>query len=160
VQREAAWFYGSLGGRIPAAGSPARRRRAAAVEAALQAIPAFHRGALSLWHTEKTWPPDLRKEFGIGTSLVVRLECALHPSVGVSTEVLEAAAVERISALLARAKSRDEQALARLAVRADRHYYLAIRLLAKARAAIARRSDEAPASGVILASETSDKESA
>lgn len=160
VEREAKWFYGKLRGQVPEKASPAQLRKAAMVCAALQAIPAFHRGALSLWHGERTWPEDLRKEFGGATSLVVRLECVQHPSVGVTTEALEAAAVLRLSASLARGSSADDDAVARLACRADRHYHLAIRALAKARARIAACSDGAPASGVVLAGETSAKESA
>ena len=160
ARREAEWFYGTLRGRVPQNGSFARRRRAAVVKGALQSIPAFHRGALSLWHTNKVWPADLRREFGPATSLVVRLECAQHPAVGGATEALEAAAVERLSALVARGSDADVQALVGLEIRARRHYELAIRALAKARAKIASRPDVAPASGVVLAAEASAQESA
>jgi len=155
--REAEWFFGTQGGKVTEDGSGKRRQRAEVIERALRAIPPFHRGALSLWHDRKKWPLDLQREFGMATSLAVRLECALHPSVG-STETLEAAAVVRISALITRGRDSDQRLLARLANRADRHHRLAIRALAKSRSAIAARREEAPVSGVVLVAGTSAKE--
>jgi hypothetical protein len=151
LDQEVEWFYRTLGGRVPDSG--AQRTRALVIAAALQSIASFHRGAISMCHTRKAWPQDVWDEFGRATSLVVRLECALHPSVG-DTDVLEAAAVARLSALIA---DGDDDALARLRSRARKHYRLAIRALAKARARLAAGTDEAPVSGVVLA--TAAKES-
>ena len=159
AKRDASWLFGTHGGCAPT-GPAARRQRAEVIERALQSIAPFHRGALSLWYTGKAWPAELRREFGEATSLVVRLECAAHPSVGHSTEALEAAAVERLSLLIARGATADQRALARLETRAGKHYRLAIRALAKARARSAARVDEAPVSGVLPAVETSAKECA
>jgi hypothetical protein len=146
AQLEAEWFYGDLRGSVDNA-SPEMREAAVAVEATLRSISTFHRGALSLWYTEKSWPEALREEFGPATSLVVRLACARTPSVG-STEVLEAAAAERLLAWI-RGEG-DDSALEDLDFRADKHFHLAIRALAKALPATPRVA-EGPGSSVVLA---------
>jgi hypothetical protein len=98
ARREAEWFYKVLGGRVPDEGtaSPEVRSAAAQVAAWLRAVPAFHRGALSLRYTPKEWPRAIVREFRELSSLVIRLECALHPATGKTNEELEQASVERI----------------------------------------------------------------
>jgi len=98
ARREAEWFYKVLGGRVPDEGtaSPDVRNAAAQIAAWLKAVPAFHRGALSLRYTPKEWPRAIVREFHELSSLVIRLECALHPATGKTTTELEQASVERI----------------------------------------------------------------
>jgi hypothetical protein len=161
ARREAEWFYKVLGGRMPDDGTaPLGARSAAAqIEAWLKAVPAFHRGALSLRYTPKKWPRAIVREFGGLSSLALRLECALHPATGMTNEELEKASVERIEKALAEREARtaglaDEAAgskatsmpqededpplpagvdIVRLEYRADRHVKLAIRALGKVR---------------------------
>jgi phosphate uptake regulator len=92
------------------------------------------------------WPAALVDEFHSEVSLVVRLECALHPAVGKSVAELEAASIERLTVLIAeskkeraRRKGRNatpgpyQRQLARLHGRAYEHVESATRALAKAR---------------------------
>jgi hypothetical protein len=160
AEREAKWFYGTLGGQVPEAG-PARET-ALALQGRLQSTTAFDRGALSLRYAKKDWPAPIQEEFGNAASLVVRLECAMHPSVGASTEALEAEAVRRLCARIARRSDSDEALLARLFVRAKRHCKRAIRALAKTRETRASGAEEAfavsqttfTADGALAADET------
>ncbi len=148
VEREAGWFFRELGGKVPEAGDPATRAAATQIDGWLREIPAFHRGVLALRYVRRPWPKGIVREFGGTASVVVRLECALHPAVGCSTEALEAASVERLQQtiqLCERARARREpagrerpmsaveRALTRLELRAERHVDLAIRALARVR---------------------------
>ena len=148
AEREATWFFREMGGKVPPDGDPCRQAAAAQIDEWLRAIPAFHRGVLALRHTERAWPTAIAQEFGELASVVVRLECALHPSVGVSTEALERASVERLQDAIsrcARARARrvpagrsrpmtvSEKGLVRLARRARRHVEMAHRALTEAR---------------------------
>ena len=150
AEREAQWFFGTLGGRVPEEGACAPSIRAAAltIDGWLRMIPAFHRGALALAYVPRTWPAAIRGWFGEFTSLVVRLECALHPTPGQTNEALEAASVARLSAALAsggRTNAKDAFGpddddlrlaagpLGTLFRRALRHRELAIHALARAR---------------------------
>jgi hypothetical protein len=98
ARREAEWFYKVLGGRVPDEGTASAEVRSASaqVEAWLKAVPAFHRGALSLRYTPKEWPRAIVREFHELSSLVIRLECALHPATGKTNKELEQASIERI----------------------------------------------------------------
>jgi hypothetical protein len=111
ARRELGWFHGTLGGRVPEEGDlePDLRRAAARIDGWLKSIPTFHRGALSLRHSTKRWPKPLTDEYRAWTSLVVRLECALHPSdVWRPTDELEEAGAKRlIEALASRRWSND-----------------------------------------------------
>ena len=148
AEREADWFFRVMKGKVPPDGDFAVRVAAAQVDAWLRTIPPFHRGVLSLRYTPRSWPRVMTGEFGRLASLVVRLECALHPAVGLSTEALERASVERLSEeirLAEVARDRDvpggrerpmtavERRVARLERRACRHTKLAIRALARTR---------------------------
>jgi hypothetical protein len=155
-RREAGWFYKVLGGRVPDEGtaSPEVRSAAAQIEAWLKAMPAFHRGALSLRYTPKEWPPVIVREFRELSSLAVRLECALHPATGKTNRELEQASVERIEKAIEARNAQIEAIekataaqdttcpkpmpvacvdLVRLDHRAARHVALAIRALGKVR---------------------------
>jgi len=98
ARREAEWFYDVLGGRVPSEdiASPEVRTAAAQVEAWLKAVPAFHRGALSLRYTPRDWPAAIVGEFEELAGVAVRLECALHPAIGKTNAELEQASIERI----------------------------------------------------------------
>jgi len=150
ARREAEWFYKVLGGRVPgeAAASPEVRSAAAQVAAWLRAVPAFHRGALSLRYTPKEWPRAIVREFRELSSLVIRLECALHPATGKPNKELEHASVERIEKAIEARKPvplppprKDPWDsptpavvdIIQLADRAERHVALAIRTLGKVR---------------------------
>jgi len=130
AREEMEWFFGTLGGRVPDEDSELGYARAAAeaIHGWLQAITAFHRGALALRFTPREWPPGLTKRYGKSTSLVVRLECALHPSNGdQTTEALEQASVERLLHGLLGKREWD------LLTRAHSHEFLAIRAYLKVR---------------------------
>jgi len=148
VEHEAGWFFRELGGEVPEGGDAATRDAARQIDAWLREVPAFHRGALSLRYVPRAWPTCIREEFEELASVAVRLECALHPAVGRSTEALEAESVERLRQTIracegARARpeppgrerplSPSEKALAQLTLRAYRHVELAIRALARVR---------------------------
>jgi hypothetical protein len=146
--REASWFFRELGGKVPEGVDATTRAAAVQVDAWLRAIPSFHRGALDLRYVRRPWPKCIAREFGELVSVAVRLECALHPSVGISTEALERASAERLQTVILscdRARSRrtpagrerpmtpSEKGLARLARRAERHVELAVRALGRVR---------------------------
>jgi len=148
AEREARWFFRELGGKVPQDGDPSQRAAAAQIDAWLHAIPAFHRGVLALRYVERAWPTCIAEEFGELASVVVRLECALHPSVGVSTEALERASVERLEEAIARCEgvrarrvpggrerpmTARENGLVRFRRRAHRHVDAALRAFARAR---------------------------
>ena len=131
AEKEVEWFFRTMGGRVPeeGVGPPYARPAAQAIEGWLKSIPPFHRGALSLLYAPKEWPKSLTIEYGSWTSLVVRLECALHPSDGkVSNEELEQASIERLLASGLR-----QGPLGDLEFRAVKHVRCAIRAYAKAR---------------------------
>ena len=128
ARKEVEWFFGALGGRVPDEGSPMAHARPGAIliDRYLEAISAFHRGALALRYTPREWPPSLVTRHGRWTSLVVRLDCALHPSGGGKTTAeLEKAAAERLEEAPAHGEA--------LMARAEVHEHLAIRACAKAR---------------------------
>ena len=148
AEQEASWFFGHLGGQVPEGGEPITRAAAAQIDGWLRKIPAFHRGVLSLRYVQRSWPQRITEEFGELASVAVRLECALHPAVGISIEALERASVERLETAIqlcerSRARrgpagrdwpmSRAEKGLARLLGRAHRHVKIAIRAFARAR---------------------------
>jgi len=147
---EAEWFYGTLGGQVPTDASAETVTAARSIEARLKELPAFHRGAFSLRWTPRTWPEPLDEKFDDQCSVVVRLECTQHPAVGKSLAELEAASIERLTALIgeaekekARRKGRGalpgihEAQLARLAWRAYQHVESAVSALAKVRGDVA-----------------------
>jgi len=165
ARREAGWFYKVLGGRVPDERNapPEVRSAAVQIEAWLKAVPPFHRGALSLRFTPREWPKAIVGEFHEFSSLVIRLECALHPATGKTTEELEKASIARIEEAIAAnmanierikraAEARENAAselktvkvheepptpvevnVTRLEHRAARHVALAIRALGKVR---------------------------
>lgn len=144
VEREASWFFGRLGGNVPEGVDPAVAAAAERFTKWLREVPAFHRGVLSLRFVRRPWPKYVEHEFEELSSVVVRLECALHPAVGQSTEALEAASLERLQEALRLCEprktagreqpfTRAERDLAALANRAARHVELAIRALARVR---------------------------
>jgi hypothetical protein len=146
ARAEAEWFYGALGGRVPEGLSTRKGEAARCIETWLNALPAFHRGAFALRHTRRDWPAALVDEFDDDVSLVVRLECALHPAVGKSVAELEAASVVRLTALVdeadkerARRKGRNAtpgpvaRQLRGLSGRAENHVDAATRALVKIR---------------------------
>jgi len=130
ARREMEWFFGTLGGRVPEENTELAhaRARAQAIDGWLRAILTFHRGALALRFTPRKWPVTLTRLYGKSTSLVVRLECALHPSLG-STEALEQAAALRLEEVV-RKRGRDRHDLL---ARARAHELLAIRAYLKVR---------------------------
>ncbi len=148
AEREASWFFRELGGRVPDGGDPAACAAAERISAWLRAIPAFHRGVLALRYVPRSWPKPIAEEFGELASVVVRLECALHPAIGTSTEALEQASVERLGEVIARCerirarrpstgrtrpRCRAERELLRLARRAHKHVELAHRAFTRVR---------------------------
>jgi hypothetical protein len=132
AREEMDWFFGTLGGRVPEENSELAYARPAAeaIDGWLKAVPAFHRGALALRFTPKEWPPTLTDRYGTSTSLVVRLECALHPSRGdQTTEALEQVATLRLEEAIAK-RGWDKH---NLLDRAMSHEFLAIRAYLKVR---------------------------
>jgi hypothetical protein len=153
AREELEWFFGALGGCAPKKGTALADARPAAqaVERWLTKLSAYHQGALALRYTPREWPPALTKRYGKWSSLVVRLECALHPSGGgKSDEELERASVERlVDALRARKNDRKQ-----LLERAETHEELAIVAYLKVRGSRASVIPEAaPPSAVEPASE-------
>jgi hypothetical protein len=63
----------------------------------LATLKPHHRAALAMHHTPRAWPEALATVCGKETSLVVRLYCADHPTLG-TTAVLEAAAAQTLAA--------------------------------------------------------------
>jgi hypothetical protein len=97
-EAELDWFLGRMEGCVPREGLEASEVRAAAtVDGWLRAMAPHLRGALALRYARRKWPSTLLSEYGALAGLVVRLECAQHPSSGgTSTVELEAAAVARL----------------------------------------------------------------
>jgi hypothetical protein len=71
----------------------------ATVATVLAALKPHQRGALAMYHTPRAWPEALVAVCQKDTSLVVRLYCADHPTVGPAAEV-EAAAAQTLAAKL------------------------------------------------------------
>ena len=131
---EVEWFFTSANGKVPGRGEapPEVRRAAEKINGWLAASGPVRHGALSLRFTPRDWPGLIESRFGAWTSLVVRLDCAVHPSDGgVSTEDLETAAVHRLEALLATQKGARQ--LAVLESRAMQHVHASIRAYVKVR---------------------------
>jgi hypothetical protein len=134
ADRELEWFFACANGTLPDKGDapPAVRKAAATIQHWLLAIATFHTGALSLRYTPREWPKSIKDEFGAWTSLVVRLECAAHPSDGrTCASALEQAAVRRLEHLVARRGETPE--LDGLVRHAHRHVEGAIRAYVKVR---------------------------
>jgi hypothetical protein len=134
ADRELEWFFACANGTVPDEGeaTPAVRKAAATIQRWLVAITTFHKGALSLRYTPREWPKSIKDEFGVWTSLVVRLECAGHRSDGrTCTSELEEAAVRRLEHLVARRGEKPE--LDRLVRHADRYVRDGIRAYVKVR---------------------------
>jgi hypothetical protein len=98
--RDVEWYFAEAAlrrsgeGRDPTADGPARWR---AMHARLARLPTFHRGALELRFSPRTWPGALSAFFGELTGIVVRLECARAGFVpGQSALGRELAAVDRL----------------------------------------------------------------
>jgi hypothetical protein len=90
-----------MNGQVPEEGRspPDVREAAATIDGWLRAMAPHLRGALVLRYARRAWSQALRREFGVLAGLVVRLDCALHPSAGKeSPEQVEASAVARIEA--------------------------------------------------------------
>ena len=102
------------------------------VAATLATIPAYHLGVLSLRHCARVWPEAITKAFGADASIAIRLDCCDHPGTG-STPALEAAAAERLVAILAK-EGRGSPTVLDLSMRAGDHFESAVRAYAKARA--------------------------
>jgi hypothetical protein len=146
TQREAAWFFQEVAGKVPEGGDPAVRTAAATIDARFTQIGSFHRGVLALRFAKRSWPDAIRRELGVVASVAVRIECAQHPAVGTTDEV-EAAAVERLSEIIRRAnieKARrggrlaetlygPELTIQKLFLRAARYVNAAVRALAAVR---------------------------
>ena len=76
----------------------------ATVAAVLATLKPHRRGALAMAYTPRKWPQALAAECGAATSLVVRLYCSEHPTVGRAEEI-EAAAAEQLAAQLTAGKA-------------------------------------------------------
>ena len=94
----------------------------------MKSLPTFHAGALALRYSPKEWPAFLSDHYEGWTSLVVRLECALHPGIG-TTDELEQASVRRLERKV-RARKRDAYGLR---TRAAKHVNLALHAYVLAR---------------------------
>ena len=157
TRAELAWFFGTLGGRVPGSGSPLAYARPAAlaVDRWLKKLCAYHRGALAMLFTPREWPPALVEHYGARTSLVVRLECALHPADGRKTNAeLEKASVERLEAALQK-RRKDTR---RLLERASTHEELAIGAYLKSRGGRPSVVPQAPAPELALAAPAASPE--
>ncbi len=102
--KEVRWFYGTMGGRVPKKADALEWQYLAAkkIRRWLRTLPTFHSGAFALRYTPRTWPSAIAKRFGSFTAVVVRIECAQHPSNGsLSDEELEKASVARLEAMIA-----------------------------------------------------------
>jgi hypothetical protein len=143
---ELEWFFTRAGGTVPKEGeaSPAVRTAAGAIQGWLDAITTFHAGALALRYTPRDWPEPIEHEFGEWSSVVVRLECALHPSDGrTSSHALETAAAARLVELLAAGGGETPEVI-RLVNHAFGHVRAAVRAYVKVRGfgpSVLRRRD-------------------
>jgi hypothetical protein len=136
AREELEWFYGPMGGRVPeeGAGPPEARIAAVAIARWLGKVLTFHRGALALrYDRDKQWPTWLTDKYGDLTTLIVRLECTLHPSGGgKSNERLEEESVRRFEAAYMRRWRRLEE-MADLEWRAKMHVRSAVRAYGRVR---------------------------
>jgi hypothetical protein len=146
TEREATWFFDEVGGKVPQGGDPAVRAAAATIDARFKRISSFQRGVLALRFAKRSWPDDIQREFGVVASVAVRMECAQHPAVG-TTDDVEAAAVERLTEIIRRARIErarrggrlaetlygPELTIQKLFLRAARYVSAAVRALAAVR---------------------------
>jgi hypothetical protein len=130
---EVEWFFARVMGTVPEVGeAPATREAASTIQGWLRAISTFHFGALALRFTPRDWPDSIAAEFGLWTSLIVRLECAAHPSEGQrDASEVETAAVIRLEEMLADGGRKSE--LLRLGTHAAQHVRAAIRAYVEVR---------------------------
>ena len=101
--KEVRWFYGTMGGRVPKKADALEWQYVAArkIRRWLRKLPTFHSGAFHLRYTPRTWPSAIAKRFGSLAGIVVRIECAQHPSNGsLSDEALEKASIERLEMMI------------------------------------------------------------
>jgi hypothetical protein len=90
-------------------------------------------GALALRYMPREWPEPIEHEFGGWSSVIVRLECAVHPSNGgTSTDALESAAAVRLAELIAKGGA-ERREVVRLIVRAFKHVRAAVRAYVEVR---------------------------
>lgn len=135
-EAELAWFFKVASGLVPhaAGGEPSGSDAAKAIAGWLDQLPTFHRGALSFHYTPRKWPPLVQARFKEWTSLVVRLDCATHPSDGTKkVGVLEAEAVARLEASIV--LGQDKAELRRLKEHAKHHVRAALVAYARVRGA-------------------------
>src|SRR5580658_6229229 len=102
--KEVRWFFGTMGGRVPKKAEALEWQYIAArrIRRWLRNLPTFHSGAFALRYGQRTWPAAIAKRFGSSAGLVVRIECAQHPSDGkLSNDELEKASVARLEVLIA-----------------------------------------------------------
>jgi hypothetical protein len=135
VLAELEWFFTCAKETVPKAGEapPAVRNAALAIQGWLGAIATFHAGALALRYAPRDWPESIQHEFGEWSSVIVRLECAAHPSDDeTSTSALETAAVQRLEEMLAKRGGRSPEVV-RLVRHAFQHVRAAIRAYVKVR---------------------------
>jgi hypothetical protein len=76
----------------------------ATVAAVLASLKPHRRAALAMHHTPRNWPQALTAVCGKDTSLVVRLYCSDHPTVGPAAQV-EAAAAQKLAATVSAGKT-------------------------------------------------------
>jgi hypothetical protein len=101
--KEVRWFYETMRGRVPEKADVPEWEYVAAqrIDHWLRTLPTFHSGAFALRYTPRTWPPAVAKCFGSSAALVVRIECAQHPSDGsVGDDELEKASIARLEELI------------------------------------------------------------
>jgi hypothetical protein len=118
-------------------------RRSQNVEGVLAALSAYHRGVLSLHYADRSWPSPVKTAFRGFASLAIRLDCCDHPASG-STPALEAAAAERLAAIVA-AEGPHAETVTDLFHRAIDHFHRAVRAYAKARLQHAKAAPAAAA---------------
>ena len=109
-------------------------QRARAIQGCLDGLLTFHAGALALRFTPRRWSPILEAEYGEWSSLVVRMDCAAHPSDKQRrVEDCEADAALRLEAAIIGHRDRKERA--RLLHHAKQHLRAAVRAYLRVRRA-------------------------
>jgi hypothetical protein len=132
--KEIVWFFEKMEGRVPeeSEGAASAREAAKRIQAWFKAIPNFHAGALELRFRRREWPEAIRQAFGDLAGIVVRVECAQHPSDRIRTEEeLERESTRRLLDMMSDKQCRSElydmEYRAAWHVRAAHRAYLKVR---------------------------------
>jgi hypothetical protein len=133
AEEELRWFFAATQANVSPEGElPDQREPARVIRGRLDRLLTFHVGALALRFTPRSWSAVLDSQYGEWASLVVRMDCAVHPSDAPrSVADCESEAAARVESAVVRNEDRKERAY--LLLHAKLHVRAALRAYLRAR---------------------------